>query len=282
MGLKALIPFTAAKAQRGHVKYLRRKARGHDVLLLVEWDDGQLTELGADYHPDKDGWYEATNGLMFAAVGDGADTVDYYGVPAVKCHAGIACPFSTTACLQAEYDDIGEFEYQTDDGKTTGVIEVEQADQPDGSAGPTANGHAGNGESESGLLSDGGARMKRQYDIRPPAGAVGHAFGLDQAKQRAPYPVSANMLRKAVEIGKQSERDQGQWLRMFLYGAGLVVAVLVILAILYIIGASILGGGGGGGQPSGGGGTTLGMLGLLAGTARHSVWRHLTGGRGDQ
>jgi hypothetical protein len=279
MGLKALIPFTAAKAQRGHVKYLRRKARGHDVLLLVEWDDGQLTELAADYHPDKDGWYEATNGLMFAAVGDGADTVDYYGVPTIRCHAAIACPFSTTACLQAEYDDVGDFEYETEDAKTTRVVEVEQVEQPDEPAGPTANGSSGNGEAE-GLLGDGGTRVTRQYDVRPPAGAVGHAFGLDEAKQRAPYPVSANMLRRAVEYGKESARDQGKWLRMFLYGAGLVVGVLVIFGILYIIGASILGGGGG--QSSGGGGTTLGMLGLLAGTARHSVWRHLTGGRGDQ
>lgn len=281
MGLKSIVPFTAAKARKGHVKYLQRKGRGHDVLLLVEWDDGQLTELAADYHAERDGWYEATNGLMFAAVGDGADTVDYYGVPTIRCHAAIACPFSTTACLQAEYDDVGDFEYETEDGKTTRVVEVEAVEQADTADGPGAgNGHAGNGSGE--LFGDGGTRMVRQYDVRPPAGAVGHAFGLDEAKQRAPYPVSANMLRRAVEYGKESARDQGKWLRMFLYGAGLVVAVLVIFAILYIIGASVLGGGGGG-QSSGGGGPTLAMLGLFAATARHSLWARLNaGGRGEQ
>jgi len=112
-------------------------------------------------------------------------------------------------------------------------------------------------------------------DIRPPAGAVGHAFGLDQAGQRAPYPVSSNMLRRAVEYGKESARDQGKWLRMFLYGAGLVVGVLVVFGILYIIGASVLSGGGGGGVSGAASATDLGTLLLVGSTASSALRRRV-------
>jgi len=254
-GLKALIPGTARYSQKHHVKYLHKKARGHDALLLVEWEDGKLTELGADVHPEMDGWYQATNNLIFAPAGEGGDPFDYYGVSAIRCHAQIACPFSTEACLAAEFDDVGEFEYEvTDDGKTDRVVEVEMDNHPQASA----NGQ--NGE----LAADGGGEPVRTYDLRPPAGAVGYSFGLDQAKQRAPNAISANMVRRAVEYGKEIGRDDGQYMRGLLHGGGLILGTVIILAILYIAGASILGGGGGG-SGGGGGGQVLSALFLLAG-----------------
>jgi hypothetical protein len=262
-GLKALIPGTAAYSQKHHVKYLHKKARGHDALLLVEWEDGKLTELGADVHPEMDGWYQATNNLIFAPAGEGGDPFNYYGVEAIRCHAQIACPFSTEACLAAEFDDVGEFQYEVKNDKTERVVEVEMDQHPDASA----NGQ--NGEA----VADGGGETVRTYDLRPPAGAVGYSFGLDQAKQRAPNAISANMVRRAVEYGKEIGRDDGQYMRGLLHGGGLILGTVIILAILYIVGASILGGGGGGG--SDGGGAVLSSLFAVAGPRLKRAWAEL-------
>lgn len=261
MGFKQFIPGTAKYSVKHHQKYLRKKARGHDMLVLVEWSDGKLTELGGDIRPEMDGYIELTNGLFLAPVGEGVDPVDYYGVPTVRAHAQIACPFSTTACLQAEFDEAGEFEYVDDENsRTRQVVNVEVDQAPDASA---------NGHDDGTAATDGGTgEVKREYDIRPPSGAVGHTFGLDEAKQRAPYPVSPNDIRRAVEFGKESERDAGEVLRAALYGAGAIVGTLVVLGLLYIIGSAVLGGGGGG--DGGGSGTVLGTL-LLAAAPKAAV-----------
>lgn len=257
-GLKAFIPGTARYSRKHHVKYLQKKARGHDVLLLVEWEDGQLTELAADVAPEMDGWYRATNGLIFAPAGEGADPVDYYGVPVIRCHSQIACPFSTEACLAADYDEAGEFTYETDDGDdvTQEVYEVEMG-PPAESPGDATNGHDGD------VAADGGVDVRR-YDLRPPANSVGHTFSLTQAKQRAPNAISANMLRRAFEYGKEKARQEGLYMRGLLHGGGLVLGTLIILAILYIVGMSVLGGGGGSGGGGGGGGAVLSSLLLTA------------------
>ncbi|WP_251342429.1 hypothetical protein [Haloplanus halophilus] len=260
--IKGLIPGTARYSRKHHVKYLRKKARGHDALLLVEWEDGKLTELGADVHPEMDGWYEATNGLVFAPAGEGADPVDYYGVPTIRCHSQIACPFSTEACLAADFDEAGQFQYNIDreDGTTQQVVEVDMADQPQADqpgAGNGANGQA---------TADGGEEMVRSYDLRPPAGAVGYSFSLTQAKQRAPNAISANMIRRAVEYGKEKARNEGLYMKGLLHGGGMILGTLIIIALLYIIGGAVLGGGGGGGgSGGGGGGFVFGSLLLLAG-----------------
>jgi hypothetical protein len=258
--VKSIIPGTARYSRKHHVKYLHKKASGHDALLLVEWEDGKLTELGADVHPEMDGWYKATNGLIFAPAGEGADPVDYYGVPVIRCHSQIACPFSTEACLAAEFDEVGDFQYDIDrdSGTTQRVVEVDMGDQPQPETPGTENGHS-NGEA----AADGGGEMVRKYDLRPPSGAVGYTFGLDQAKQRAPNAISANMVRRAVEYGKEIGRDDGQYMRGLLHGGGLILGTVIILAILYIVGASVLGGGGGGGGD--GGGAVLSTLLALAG-----------------
>lgn len=271
-GLKAFIPGTSRYSRKHHVKYLRKKASGHDALLLVEWEDGKLTELGADVHPEMDGWYKATNGLIFAPAGEGVDPVDYYGVPVIRCHSQIACPFSTEACLAADFDEAGEFQYQVnrDENTTEQVVEVDMGGQP-----PTPEDAAAtNGHSNGEAAADGGGEMVREYDLRPPAGAVGYSFSLTQAKQRAPNPISANMVRRAVEYGKEIGRDDGQYMRGLLHGGGLILGTVIILAVLYIAGASILGGGGGG-SGGGGGGQVLSTLLLLMGP--HV--RRLRGGR---
>lgn len=261
MGLRQFIPGTAEYSVKHHQKFLQKKASGRDMLVLVEWGDGKLTELGADVRPEMDGYLELTNGLFLAPVGEGVDPVDYYGVPTVRAHAQIACPFSTTACLQAEFDEAGEFQYvEDDDGRTRQVVEVDVDQAPDTST---------NGHDDGEVATDGGtSNYKRTYDIRPPSGAVGHTFGLDEAKQRAPYPVSPNDIRRGVEFGKESERDAGEVLRAAMYGAGAIIGTIVVLGLLYIIGSSVLSGGGGGSSGSGSG-TTLGLFLLAAGpTAR--------------
>lgn len=265
MGAKSFVPGTAAYSEKHFVKYLRKKARGHDVLLLIEWADGQLTEMPADYHADKDGWYKTPPGLMFANVGEGVDPVSFHGVPTVRCHAEIACPISTTAAIQAEYEEAGEFDIVSDNGKTQKVVQFTPADE-------NGNGHS-NGEA----VADGGGYNRREYDIRPPAPAVGHAFGLEEVKQRAPNPVSPNMIRRAYEFGKQKARDQGRVLKIagIALGVGLALALTVMgfIWLLNQLGSS--GGGGGGGD--GGGGSVLSILSLLfAAPNRDMIRRRVT------
>jgi hypothetical protein len=268
--LKGFVPGTARYSRKHHVKYLHKKASGHDALLLVEWEDGKLTELGADVHPEMDGWYKATNGLIFAPAGEGVDPVDYYGVPVIRCHSQIACPFSTEACLAADFDEAGEFQYQIDrESETTEqVVEVDMGEPATPDEAGATNGHT-NGET----AADGGGEMVRSYDLRPPAGAVGYSFSLTQAKQRAPNPISANMVRRAVEYGKEIGRDDGQYMRGLLHGGGLILGTVIILAVLYIAGASILGGGGGG--SGGGGGQVLSALLALAGPRVTGAWAEI-------
>ena len=262
MGVKSFVPGTASYSEKHFVKYLRKKARGHDVLLLIEWADGQLTEMPADYHAEKDGWYETLPGLMFANVGEGVDPVSFHGVPTVRCHAEIACPISTTAAIQAEYEEAGEFDIVADDdGATQKVIQFTPAEE---------NGHSnGNGDA----MADGGGQPRREYDVRPPAPAVGHAFGLEEVKQRAPNPVDPNMIRRAYEFGKQKARDQGRILKVAAMALGLGLALaLIVLGFVWIL--NQLGGSGGG---EGGGGTVLSTLSLLfAAPNRDMLRRRLT------
>lgn len=261
-GLKAWVPGTARYSQKHHVKFLIKKARGHDVLLLIEWADGQLTEMPADYHANKDGWYVTPAGLMFANVGEGVDPVNYYGVQVVRCHAEIACPISTTAAIQSEYDEAGDFHYESDgQGNTEKVVQMT----------PTqANGN-GNGD----VAADGGHDVVREYDIRPPSPAVGHAFGLDEVKQRAPNPVTSNLVYRSFEYGKEMAREDGKLLRVaaIALGIGLGLA-LTVVGFLWLLNQLGGGGGGGSGSGGGGGGFALSML-LVIGSHRGLLYSKL-------
>lgn len=268
MGLKSFIPGTAARARKGHIKYLRKKARGYDVLLLVEWDDNKLTEMPANLDPQKDGWFEAANGLYFVPAGEGVDPVSYHGVDVVRVHASIACPISTTAALQAELENDGDYKVRTNgSGQTKEVIKYKDPGKTNGH-GPTVETPDGPGaEGDNGVAADGGVDVNegKRYNLRPPSPAVGFAFGLDEVKQRAPNAISGDMIRRAVEYGKESERaDVGGPLRYFLLGLGVAIGLVVLLGIL---GAVVLNltGGGGGGSSGGGGGENLGLLLLAAG-----------------
>lgn len=277
MSLKSIIPFTAAKARKGHVKYLHRLARGHDVLLSVEWGDGELTYLPADLRPEMDGWYEATNGLLFAPIGEGTEPVSHLGVDVVRVSAQIACPIDTVAALEAELDEAGDYDIvEDDDGRTERVIEYETVDDPRES-GPTAsetNGHDGD------VAADGGGRMqvKREYDLRPPAPAVGWTFGMDQVEQRAPHAVSPNMLQRAKEYGEEIAFGEGSRVRDILMGMGVMLGILIVLAIVAMVFLNVTGGGGGGGGGSSSG-ENLNLLWLAAAPAGHGLRKAVGGAR---
>jgi hypothetical protein len=96
--------------------------------------------------------------------------------------------------------------------------------------------------------------QKKEYDVRPPSPAVGFSFGLEQVKQRAPNAVSANMLRQAVEYGKESERGENLEARYLLIGMGIMLGVVIILGIIGGLFLNLTGGSGGGGGGGGGGG----------------------------
>jgi len=260
MGIRSFIPGTTAHSAKHHQKYLRKKLGGADALLLVEWADGKLTELSAVVKPEMDGWYQAENGLMFAPAGEGVDPVDWHGVPVVRCHASVACPISTTAALHSEFDEEVEYEVVEDnEGNLQKVVKYEPTEDPRETA--PQNGQNGNGET----AADGGmvVRQEKEFDARPPAPAVGWSFGTDQVKQRAPYPISPNMLRRAVEYGKESARGDGTAIKYLIIGALGMLGIIVFLAVVGTALMNFLGGGGGGGG-SAQSATNLGLL-LLAG-----------------
>jgi len=270
--VKSFLPFTTAKSRKHHLKYLRKKLGGHDVLMMVEWADGKLTELPADLHPERDGWYEATNGLMFAPAGEGVDPVDYHGVPVIRTYAAIACPISTTAAIQAELEENGEFKLEHNDkGQPEKLVKYKPAPDADSDEGLT-NGHgptpedADDADGDLGkAMSDGGAvELDKEYDLRPPSGAVGWSFGTDEVAQRAPNAVSSNMLKRAYDYGFEEAMGDGGRIRTLLMGMGIMLGIVLLLGILGAVFLNLTSGGGGGG--GGGGGQTLSFLALLAGT----------------
>lgn len=269
MGIRSLIPGTQAYSRKHHIKFLRKKASGYDALLWVEWGDNKVTFLPANLDPQKGGWYEAANGLYFAPAGEGVDPVQYNGIDVVRCSAEIACPISTTAALQSELEESGDYKIQTDEnGHTTKVVRYsEPSGSPDVAdvGGDDSDGSVSMDDDDSGPLgpavSDGGQTIdpadikqeKKEYDVRPPSPAVGFSFGLEQVKQRAPNAVSANMLRQAVEYGKESERGEDLALKYYLLGAASLLGVIVLLVIIGGLFMNLTGFGGGGGGGGGGG-----------------------------
>jgi hypothetical protein len=176
-------------------------------------------------------------------------------------------------------DEAGDFRYNIDrdSGTTQQVVEVEMEGAGDV---PSPESESGNGHD--GAVADGGGDVVREYDLRPPAGAVGYSFSLTQAKQRAPNAISANMIKRAVEYGKQMAREEGLYMRGLLHGAGLVIGTVVLLGLLYIVGAAVLGGGGGGAEAaSGATNTTLNLL-LVAATPASARLRDTFGGLRDR
>jgi hypothetical protein len=270
-------PFTSGTDDDTLAQYLDEQLGDADVLLLVEWADGTISEQPATYGV-KDNVLQAENGLEWKLVGQGAEPKLFHGVPVIRCHALIDRPVDTTVAIGAEMDEEDRFVPVTDERGATEVVEhvrpIDPGDAADGAIDPaaaTAEPVAPD-EGLAQLETDGaGQTVDRIYDLKPPDGCVGWAFSLTSAGQRAPNAVSPMDMHDAKERGKMSERDNQELLKYVAIGAGGTLALMIVIAVIFVVGQRLLSGGGGGG------GASLGLLVALAGPS----WRALRGGGAD-
>jgi hypothetical protein len=233
------------KARQG--KALKIELSGHDVVAEVEWADGNVTFLGADFLPDEPDMVQLRTGQKVKVVGHGKEPVNINGVPVIRLHAQHACPVDTTVAIGAGLDEDGE--YERVDERGDGV--------EDGSVGME------NGESPPAVADGGGTAevVDRKYDLEPPDGTVGWAFSLQDAIHRVPNTISPEDLKAAEERGRRKAEGASS-LKVFVLGGIATLAFLFVIALIWILVSNLTGGGGGGG--GGGSGQTVNSVLVLA------------------
>lgn len=250
MSLKRFIPGYRARWKARHGAYLKAELDGHDVVAEIEWSDGTVTYMGADYLPG-DQEIELRNGLPIKIVGQGGEPVFISGVPVIRVHAEHACPVDTKVAIAMELEEEDMFERVDENGDP--VDDGQTQAQP-----PTA---AAQGNGQQPAVADGGMEGHlpgesptptgtndvddHKYDLSSPSGYGGYAFSLKSAIQRVPFAISPMALKYAEERGKQSQKQDGRTVRMFILGliAGFLLPIIMI-GFLWLLGQ--IGGGGGG------------------------------------
>ena len=232
MSIKSIIPGTLEYSRRHHRAYLQKRLGGHDHIAQIEWADGTITDLPVDYRPE-DNKLVADNGLQFSVKGRAGNALSYHGVPVIRTHALIPCPFDATSCIHAELDEESEYTVHTyaDDGpKVERTAAKSQGAVTDG-------GVEQNGAGTDVPFEDGpnGFDSDRVYHMQPPDGCVGWAFSLQSMAERAVNSISGSDLKDSEERGKQSQRNSQEWLRALVIGAGGVLGVIFMIAVLAMV-----------------------------------------------
>lgn len=232
MSFKSFIPGTLEHSRRHHQKYLQKRLGGHDHIAQVEWADGTITDVPVNYRPE-DNKLVADNGLQFSVKGRAGNALSYHGVPVIRTHALIPCPFDATSCIHAELDEESEYTVYTyaDDGP-----QVERTAATAQEA-VTDGGIEQNGAGTDIPFEDGpnGFESDRIYNMQPPDGCVGWAFSLQSMGERAVNSISGADLKDSEERGKQSQRNSQEWLRALVIGAGGVLGVIFVIAVLAMV-----------------------------------------------
>lgn len=108
MGLLNLIPGRRAKWKAKHGQLLKVEYDGHDVVAEVEWSDGTVTYMGADFIVEED-VIQLRNSLKFVVKGQGGDPVYISGVPVVRVKSVHAAPVDTRVAIAMGMEDDGEY-----------------------------------------------------------------------------------------------------------------------------------------------------------------------------
>lgn len=231
--MKEKLPNKAKKDESAYNDYLAKVKGDHDVLLLVEWSDGVISELPANYDSEA-GIYRCANDLQFKVAGKGTEPKSYHDVPVVRVYAALGCPIDTTAAIAADRDEAGTFEVVTDQYDRRKVVQhLPVRTDEDGE--PVT-------DDDGSLVADGGHiagnETNRVYDLNPPEGCVGWSFELKNASDRAPYGVNPEELKNSEERGKRAVRGEDSRIKDFLLGGGCVLLVLLFIAVaLWLVGA---------------------------------------------
>jgi|APHM01.1.fsa_nt_gi hypothetical protein len=96
--ISQFVPGTQARASRLFGKSLRKKAKGADAVLWVEYVDGDVKLKRAKWDGEINGWV-TKQGKRFFPRGKGGDPKRINGVPIVQCHASDAGVVSTEAAM---------------------------------------------------------------------------------------------------------------------------------------------------------------------------------------
>lgn len=233
MSIKSIFPWTLEYSRRHHQKYLRKRLGEHDHIAQVEWADGTITDLPVDYRPE-DNKLVADNGLQFSVKGRAGNALSYHGVPVIRTHALIPCPFDATSCIHAELDEESEYTvYTYEDGGPTVERNAATTSEVATDGGVNSDGDDAPGPAFEQPLN--GFGKDRVYHMRPPDGCVGWAFSLQSMAERAVNSISGSDLKDSEERGKQSQRNSQEWLRALVIGAGGVLGVIFLIAVLAMV-----------------------------------------------
>lgn len=285
MALRARIPFTQARRDRLFQEILAKEVGDRDGLALVEWEDGSITLKPVIWESDLSAIMDPDSGDFWFIRGRGGKPKDFSGIPVWRVFAGNAGVIATEAALIADAEqhgdviDVGAGDEVPDDlfelgihdpngGRYHGLDDDADADEAadrgvspaqDPLADPSGNGH---GRGRQPTRADGGMAAGRVddhldvsddaaiYDLRPPEGYDGVAIDVRAADDFDPYAVDRPDAKAAAEWFEQSVDDgTDTWMKGFLVGIGVTVALaLIFLGLPWLAGNIAAGGGGGGGQ----------------------------------
>lgn len=188
--------------------HIRNIGHNHDVVAEVEWRDGNVTYMGADY--DVDGEYlELQNGLLIELPGQSGDPVNLFGEPMIRTSAHVAAPFDSDLAIAAEKEEDGDYKRVDENGNVVDAA---------GAEGMQA-------------VADGGAEVTdHQYEWG------GAAFSLKSLWERAPA-VSHHQLEKQFDLGKEwarSGRDMLKTAALAYFGG--IGTLLLIIFLFWLLG----------------------------------------------
>jgi hypothetical protein len=190
-------------AFKAHIQDL---GRNHDVVVEVEWKDGNVTYMGADYDVDG-GHLELENGLPVELPGQSGTPVQLYGVPLIRTSAHVAAPMDTELAIAMEKEEDGNFTRVTDQGER-----VEPGEQTP-------------------AVADGGAEVvDHEYEWG------GTAYSLTSLWERAPA-IDNRTIDKHFELGKEwarGGRDRVKELALAFFGGMGTVLVIGIIGFVFL------------------------------------------------
>jgi hypothetical protein len=241
--ISQFVPGTQARASRLFGKSLRKKAKGADAVLWVEYVDGDVKLKRAKWDGEINGWV-TKQGKRFFPRGKGGDPKRINGVPIVQCHASDAGVVSTEAAMATGALEEGLVAPLDHRGRVLGPIPEGRTDQDPEAVQQEVDAAIENGElnvdaPENGDAPDGDAAADGGT-VQPADYLVlydGVEFRLGDAVDYDPFPVREEDARQAAEWFELAGRDDRSYLRYVAYGAvGSFLIVLGLIGFVWLLG----------------------------------------------
>lgn len=248
-GIKSIaqfIPGTQSRADRLLKKSLRKRAKGADTLVWVEYPDGDVRLKRANWDGELNAW-ETEGGKRFYPRGKGGDPKMLGGAPIIQCHAEDAGVISSEAALISSQLEEGLVAPVDAEGRVLGPASngdgshaqqhLAQAarEQADGERSIDWNQFADEeGVDPDDLAATDGGRVP-VADYVPLYDGV--EFALSDAVWWDPFPVREEDARQAAEWHEMAGRDEHNLVRYILYGAvGATVIIGAMIGFIWLLG----------------------------------------------